>query len=874
MAITYVNDLRLSEMGTGDNSGTWGTVTNTNLELIGEALGFGTEAITTNADTHASTIADGSTDPVRAMYVKYTGTLDSACTITIGPNTVNKFYYIENATSGSQNIIISQGSGANVTIPAGDVKAVYLDGAGSGAAVTDAFASLNVVDLKVQDDLTVTDDVSIGGLATIGETLAVTGVLTTTAATVFNGGFAANDGSTITTADNTAQLTLISTDADAGSGPQLDFYRNSASPADNDQTGRIIFAAENDADEKTEYTRILTYMPDVSNGSEDAAIQYYLLKDGTSIQRLEHNPTETVFNQDSADVDFRVESDGDEYALFVEGDTNRVSIGSNDPPMKLTVRNGSVNTDVAKFTGDGTGGGLTISTASTTRDDDTVILKASDAFGEIALKSDNTEVMRINTGKQLVIATGSDLITNSASGVSNIRFGNDAGDSIVASNAGVNNICIGTSAGTALDSGDSNIAIGHNALKTEDDHANNIAIGYAALENQDAGADGYNVAVGYNAGNDITDGVRNVIIGGIAGDQATTIDDCVIIGYNAGGNATMTGHDNVLIGKDAGQEVSSGYLNVMVGIDAGTATTDGFQNTFIGENAGFTNTGGDTNTFIGSDAGYLCNGNKNTFIGKNSGESVLTGDKNSILGSFNGNEGSLDIRNLDNNIVLSDGDGNPRLLITSGGNITNNVGNVSSFSRQNAGFTARNGDAFNISRNNGTPLEINRISADGALVQFFQDDSNEGNISVSGSTVTYNGFSGTHESSGVPTNTAIGTVVSTIDELDTYVSGPKSGQTRADHAKIKVSDSEGDKRIYGVISGYTEDDNKPIVASVGIGSVKVTGACAGGDLLESNGDGTAKVQSDDIIRSKTIGKVTIANSNTGVKLVSCVLYCG
>jgi hypothetical protein len=54
----------------------------------------------------------------------------------------------------------------------------------------------------------------------------------------------------------------------------------------------------------------------------------------------------------------------------------------------------------------------------------------------------------------------------------------------------------------------------------------------------------------------------------------------------------------------------------------------------------------------------------------------------------------------------------------------------------------------------------------------------------------------------------------------------------------------------------------------------VTGACSGGDLLESNGDGTAKVQSDDIIRSKTIGKVTIGNSNTGIKLVSCVLYCG
>ena len=81
MASSYVNDLRLNEMATGDASGTWGDVTNVNLELIGEALSFGTEAITTNADTHTTTVADGASDPGRAMYLKYTGTLDSACTI-------------------------------------------------------------------------------------------------------------------------------------------------------------------------------------------------------------------------------------------------------------------------------------------------------------------------------------------------------------------------------------------------------------------------------------------------------------------------------------------------------------------------------------------------------------------------------------------------------------------------------------------------------------------------------------------------------------------------------------------------------------------------------------------------------------------------
>jgi hypothetical protein len=159
MTSTYVNDLRLNEMATGDQSGSWGTVTNTNLELIGEAFGYGTEAITTNADTHTTTIADGAADPGRSMFLKYTGALDSACTITIGPNTVSKMWFIENATTGSQNIIISQGSGANITIPASQTKAVYSNGAGSGAAFVDAFAALNVAgvsptELAILDGLT------------------------------------------------------------------------------------------------------------------------------------------------------------------------------------------------------------------------------------------------------------------------------------------------------------------------------------------------------------------------------------------------------------------------------------------------------------------------------------------------------------------------------------------------------------------------------------------------------------------------------------------------------------------------------------------------------------------------------------------------
>jgi len=139
MAATFVNNLRVAEPADGDAD--WGTTTNTSLELIGEALGIGSEAITTNADTHTSTVADGSADPARALHLQYTGTLDSACTITIAPNTLKRVQIIENATSGGQSIIIKQGSGATITILNGTKRIVYLDGAGSGAAVVDITAA-------------------------------------------------------------------------------------------------------------------------------------------------------------------------------------------------------------------------------------------------------------------------------------------------------------------------------------------------------------------------------------------------------------------------------------------------------------------------------------------------------------------------------------------------------------------------------------------------------------------------------------------------------------------------------------------------------------------------------------------------------------
>ena len=140
MASTYVNDLRLEEIGTGEASGTWGTKTNVNLELIGEAFSYGSEAIA-NASTHTITIADGTSDEARSFYLKCTGG-GQACTVTLAPNTVSKVWMIENATSAT--LTFSQGSGANVAVAAGEVKMIATDGQGSAAVVYDLLTDANL----------------------------------------------------------------------------------------------------------------------------------------------------------------------------------------------------------------------------------------------------------------------------------------------------------------------------------------------------------------------------------------------------------------------------------------------------------------------------------------------------------------------------------------------------------------------------------------------------------------------------------------------------------------------------------------------------------------------------------------------------------
>ena len=156
-------------------------------------------------------------------------------------------------------------------------------------------------------------------------------------ARLIGAGATINDGTTITTADNNPQLTLISTDADENVGPEVDLYRNSASPADGDIVGRLVFNGENDADEKIDYANIQFRIADASDGTEDAKLLIVKKTAGADVSVMASDATETVFNDGSIDLDFRVESNGNANMLVVDGGNDKIGVGTSSPADLFTV---------------------------------------------------------------------------------------------------------------------------------------------------------------------------------------------------------------------------------------------------------------------------------------------------------------------------------------------------------------------------------------------------------------------------------------------------------------------------------------------------------------------------------------------------------
>ncbi len=177
-------------------------------------------------------------------------------------------------------------------------------------------------------------------------------------------------------------------------------------------------------------------------------------------------------------------------------------------------------------------------------------------------------------------------------------------------------------------------------------------------------------------------------------------------------------------------------------------------------------------------------------------------------------------------------------------------------------------------------MYLNRLSNDGTLISFRQDGSQEGTISVSGSTVSYNGahLSRWSQLTGGAARTEIlrGSVLSNLNEMCEWGEEDNEQLNR-----MQVSDVEGDKNVSGVFQSWDDDDdtytNDFYCAMTGDFVIRIAQGTtvARGDLLMSAGDGTAKPQADDIVRSKTIAKVTSTTvSETyadGSYCIPCVL---
>jgi hypothetical protein len=371
-------------------------------------------------------------------------------------------------------------------------------------------------------------------------------------------------------------------------------------------------------------------------------------------------------------------------------------------------------------------------------------------------------------------------------------------------------------------------------------------------------------------------------------------DDGVISGTS--GLKSSGGDDGVLVFQSKGTETARINTDKQIVAAAGTAslpalTTTGDVNTGIFFPAADTiafGEGGAEAMRITSDGrlgigttspNYPLNvqGSGDTFVGITGGTSnvaaLLLGDAD------NKSLGRVAYDNVDN-ILQFWGNGSEMMRIRSTGAVLINCATDNS-DQVGIGLNAAGGLAY-FTRDAGASIVINRLTNDGNLIEFRQASVTEGTISVSGSTVSYNGGHLSRWAQMLTKPDLLkGTVMSNLDEMNVYVDADGNPVENEQLNKVKVSDVEGDANVAGVFVNWTYDEAHQVdeinMAMTGDMIIRIAEGVtvARGDLLMSAGDGTAKPQGDDIVRSKTIAKVTSTHVtctyDDGSYCVPCVL---
>ena len=684
----FTNNLRLEEIASGERSGTWGTATNTNISLITDAFAFGTEAITTNATAHSTNMEDADetqTGAPRSMYLKYTGTLNATCTVTLGPNSVSKVWIIENATSGSQILTIKQGTGSSVNIPNGSVKVVYSDGGGTGANVVDAFT-----------DLDVAGTFAVAGNTTVGGTFTSTGAVTANAGVSIDN--ITIDGTEIDL--SSGDLTLdVAGDIVLNSDDGIIFLKDDTATFGslNNNSGNLIiksgtttaatFSGANVTLAGTVVTGGLTTLggnlviPNAGNigsvGDTDAIsisssgvvtlTQNLIIPDGGNIGSASDTDAIAISSGGgvtmsqipifSAGINVSGGSIAGSLSSTTQGNitaTGALNSGS------ITSGFGAIDNGSSAITTTGTITGGTITTSGTVNfgslSDGTITITAF--VDEDDMASDSATLVPTQQSVKAYIASvtgggGSTLtIQNEGSslstGAGTINF---TGGGVVASGSGAtktitisggiktigtDNIAFGSNALDSINHGsiNYNIAIGADVLTTLTAHASgNVAVGHEAMEYFNG--IGTNVALGYRAlkgqtvdfdSSSVThqpDGV--IAIGGSAAYNALSSNDSIAIGSSA--FYYSRGDYSIAIGTQSqyGGQFGGSLTNVI--------NSNGDYNISLGFKSMYSIYQGDDNIALGRNAAYsLSTANTSIAIGKNSLYSCVGSDDNIAIG--------------------------------------------------------------------------------------------------------------------------------------------------------------------------------------------------------------------------------------------------